>query len=170
MKLSPAERAILANQYEILKRLGSDDADYDRMIEALRWGYESEYEGALGLYRDSEVTEADSKYVMDVLDMYRVLQAAAERHGVDTSRVVFPGFDGNNEGNLWGYANFLRKQGRWTDLDVRFQDLDSHTGTRAKYERMLSVYRPMFEEAVRRSDFETPLTLEQLNLVLGDEG
>ena len=55
---------------------------------------------------------------------------------------MFAGFDGNNESELYSIATFLiNDMGRFTKFKGR--ELNSHTHTRERYRRMLSVFLPL---------------------------
>lgn len=166
IRLSRVERTILINQYEILARLDPNNADtYEQQIDILRWGFASLYDQVLFQGDVEGLSEDEGRYVMDVLDMYAMLQAGAEKAGLEDKRVKFPGFDGNNEGLHLLFAQHLRRAARWAHVDAWSKDLNSHMRTRRKYESMLSAYRPIFERAVDKGTFE-PLTADEVLLVL----
>ena len=66
MKLSPFERLSLVNQYRILDLLSDDEGGHDNVIEALRSGYEGEYnEVFISIYEPLSADEC--LFVRDVL-------------------------------------------------------------------------------------------------------
>ncbi len=77
MSLSPVERLTLANQYRIMAKLYSEsESTYSRWADELERGYESFYND---IFQDIEdpLPEEESKFVLDVLGMYQVLQNSA---------------------------------------------------------------------------------------------
>lgn len=114
-----------------------------------------------------EDTPANVKYVMDVLDLWQLLELAyedlteAERAQLDFSAgdVVFPGFDGNNEIELLSIARVLTEDlGKWAHFKGRIKN--SHMPTTSLYERMLE------ELSKQREPYSYELTLDQLQAVL----
>lgn len=139
---------------------------HDRMIEVLEHGFTAEYSDEFTAIYD-ELPLEECKLVMDILDMFRVLEASAEAIGADTLRqidehadraVTFAGFDFNNsrEGRMADYARYLIRQGRWTDLAVYFDDEHEHGNSHMpmldRYQRMLAVYRPIWDSMIRGVD------------------
>ena len=91
-------------------------------------GYTRLYEGELAKFIDSEVSEEICKEVIDILDMYRLLHAAA---GLKSA-----GFDGNEETDHYAYAGFtIEDMGRWSEFAKC--DLNSHTEMLPRYRKML---------------------------------
>jgi len=146
MKLTKIERLILSNQYRILASLYPDEAKaFETNRKVVEEGYTYQYSW-LADHLSSEVPEEDSRYVLDVLDMFSDLlfsfDQLTDKSGIDAYDVKFRGFDGNNETSLMSYARFFVQ-----DLDRynEFQnhDFNSHMPTTALYSRMLEVYRPI---------------------------
>lgn len=150
MKFLPtdAERLILANQYRILAHLEPNRADAyecaERMLlEGHTWALEALGEIELP---QPQVSEEVVRFVFDVLDMYRVLNMAAQHHGIDADSLPdgaarFEGFDGNNETDHLAVAKVLQATGnRWTE-SLGNGDLNSHRPCLQMYERMLGVWR-----------------------------
>jgi uncharacterized protein YfbU (UPF0304 family) len=104
--------------------------------------------------------------VWDILDMFRVIKASVERIGNETisaldeyaeHALTFRGFDLNDhrEGKMLSYARHLIENDRWQDLAEYFDDEhengNSHSPTLDTYQRMLSVYRPLWTDIISGS-------------------
>jgi uncharacterized protein len=152
MKLSRTERWILANQYRILAGLFPDDREtYEKFADALEEGYSAYIDHmAEHIYDEGDiVTDEQCSFVLQTMSMYEALQRGFEQHSPQTVReteVRFPGFDGNNETPLMGYARFvIDREHRFTHLD-RNQDLNSHMPSVAIYQRMLERWKALNEK------------------------
>lgn len=189
--LSAIHRRMLANQHEILAILTADpqradaggESDYHRnMVEVLSSGYSSEYADMFLAVRP-EMSRRDSSLVHDIFDMFQSIEwslkrlSAEERAGLGEyvdHALRFRGFDFNDtyEGRLASYALYLIKTGRWESMAEHFDDKhergNSHMPALASYERMLTVWRPMWKRRV--ADFSRPdgyiLTAEELREIL----
>lgn len=150
-KLTPAERAILIKQYEILEILR--ECKFKEEIEALSSGYQTEYEDLIdGL--GEHMASKDCKMVTDILWLYYLMKlaknkAALENPGGDREpdgrlrmqklEPAFPGFDGNNEGRKLSYAKYLI-EGRGQFEENKENYLNSH-GSQPDYDGMLEVWK-----------------------------
>jgi len=184
--LSAMDRRRLAMHHEVLAILKADE-DYEsgyhrQMIEVLDCGYTAEYYRTFQMI-EPEMTQRECALVHDILDMFRTVEASVKAL-VDNERsalgehkdyaLKFRGFDFNDsrESRLASYANFLIKDGRWTELSDRFDDEhehgNSHMPTLASYQRMLSVWKPLWQDKVK--SFGGPnsyrFTVEELQQVL----
>lgn len=146
LDLSPKERLFLANQLRILEALYPQEAkDYAAWREAVEGGYSTHYaDGAPWL--GSELGEGDCREVLDILNMFRALkygyQELPDKTGIDSHRIKFPGFDGNNESEYLGYADyFINRLGRFQELKDSGDGLNSHAPLLESYRRMLAVWR-----------------------------
>jgi uncharacterized protein YfbU (UPF0304 family) len=142
--LTVTERRQLANQHEILEKLDPNNADYHSKCQTiLEKGYTLLY-GEVFQSVGEEVSEDDCKFVYDVLDMYRDLirshEALTDKAGVDADDVRFPGFDGNNETELFGFIRFLKEQGLWEET-LASSGLNSHSETITRYQKMLKNHK-----------------------------
>ncbi|QXV63561.1 YfbU family protein [Amycolatopsis sp. TNS106] len=165
--LTVVERRILELQHEILKRLTSNKEDtrhHERRMQVLRQGFTSEYhQEFIGV--EPEMPPADCALVMDILDMFVVLEAAVDRLGEDAEAelgagfsrsLLFRGFDHNNpqERRLASFAKYLIDDGRWEPLAYHFDaDHDhgnSHMRMLKSYQRMLETYKTIV--SVREAD------------------
>jgi hypothetical protein len=169
--LSAIERRTLAMQHEILAYLAADpDEDSDRseavyhrnMIDVLNAGYTTEYPDTFQMIQP-EMTRRECSLVRDILEMFETLERSLGRLseeeraslGEHAERALtFRGFDFNNphEGRLASYAEYLIKTGRWESMakyfDARHEYGNSHFPALASYERMLSIWRPMWREKI----------------------
>ncbi len=173
-KLSPVERRLLLNQLKLMAstlNIDNDAAGYSRLATIVEEGYEQEY-GSLFTGFDEAVSVEECRFVIDVLEMYSQLQygfdAAADKNGLKASDVAFPGFDGNNACRWLAYAQFLRKDGRWQNLRVGSDDLNSHGSgdhlypeMRGRFKALRRTYELSIEEKCRRcwASKESPLVL-----------
>jgi|SRR5579872_58068 len=144
IQLTKTERLTLANQYKILERLDPDEADYHAQCrEILENGYTSQYSQLFQNVFD-EMPYDHCREVMAILDMYRCIKAAhlrlGDSSGLDSEKVSFRGFDGNEEGEHMGYAEFLiQKQKRWSESSDA--PLNSHWPMLPQYRAMLSRWK-----------------------------
>lgn len=164
--LSTYQRRHLALQHEILANVIVEpewEAAYHReMMEVLNSGYTAEYYKTFQMI-EPEMTARESKLVYDILEMFTRIErsVAALQDGELASlgrhagyALKFRGFDFNSpqEGRLASYAHHVIKSGRWTDLADRFSDENergnSHMPTLAAYQRMLSVWQPMWDQKI----------------------
>nr|ACN22657.1 conserved hypothetical protein [uncultured bacterium] len=160
LKLTDTERLILANQYEILAALKNDDS-YGRIAGELRDGQEWLYQQHFD-YFSPNMQEEDAEFVVTIVGIYSDLRDSYERladkSGIEPHQVEFPGFDGNNEGELPSFARALRKSNRFIDT-LPEHGKDSHMPTRDIYSRMISKW-----EELGKPHF--PLSKEQISALL----
>jgi uncharacterized protein YfbU (UPF0304 family) len=114
-----------------------------------------------------ELSSEESELVRNAIDVYEVMQRSYEemddRSGIDESRLRFPGFDGNNEGQYLAYANFLReKEDRFTHVRLGWDGMNSHQSLAGKYERMIREWMRVPSE--RR--YANELTREEILSIL----
>ncbi len=162
LKLTLVERIILSNQLRILEIVDSGDADYYRRTpDAVTAGYELEYGELARAMSTDTMNEADSREVVDILNMYRELTfdygELADKSGIEPRDVQFPGFDGNEEPKELGYVEFLLEQGKWRELQ--------RTGGYNSHSRMLPRYRAMLDAWHRwKSERAAEGTIQRRNL------
>ena len=170
--LSAVDRRRLALQHETLAILtaqegedgGGYEAEYHRqMIDVLNSGYTSEYYKTFQII-EREMTDRDCSLVHDILEMFTQLEWSVQHLG-DEERaslgehadwaLTFSGFDFNNsyEGRLASYAHYLIKDDKWTSMakyfDAKHERGNSHSPALASYQRMLSVFKPLWDEKVK---------------------
>lgn len=145
MKLTRQERWILSNQYKTLQAI-SETNDYDQAIEALESGFEFEYDSLCAQIVEDTLTEDECVEVIHIMSMYSAIKdsynALTDNSGIEKWAVKFHGFDGNNEGAQLGYALYLLKDGKFTNLD-RGDNFNSHAPMLSSYRRMLAVWKRM---------------------------
>lgn len=170
--LSAIDRRRLGMQHEILAMLTADEgqagggyeAEYHRqMVDVLNSGYTAEYYKTFQMVQP-ELTDRDCSLVHDILEMFTQLEwsvqhlGEAERASLGENAeyaLTFSGFDFNNsyEGRLASYAHFLVKDDKWTSMAKYFEAEhergNSHMPTLASYERMLSVFKPLWQKKVK---------------------
>jgi uncharacterized protein len=148
VKITPLERAILANQYRILEIVNPEEAEYYRQTRLIvENGYEMGYSEVTKHIAEETLDEKVCREVMDVLDMYRHITFSynklTDKSGITADYVQFPGFDGNNESALLGYVEFLLdEQKGWQELH-RVGGYNSHTEMRDRYRRQMAEWRHM---------------------------
>ena len=144
MHLSKTERLSLINQYRILERLDTGEADYyKRMITILERGYENHY-AELFRYISDHVSDELTNEVLDILSMFRDLQyscnALADKSAINEQCLALTGFDAGSEADYLNYARYL------VEADSQFTRLasgvyDSHAPRLSGYRQMLERYR-----------------------------
>ena len=148
MELNEKDRLIIANQLKILEKLYPEEADYyAKHRKAVEQGYKLHYSWLVEHFYD-EMTEDECREVLDILDMYRAIafsfKKLQDKSGIDERSVRFAGFDGNNEGKQFSYAQyFIVDLGRFEELscDAKYPDFNSHREMLGKYRRMLQKWR-----------------------------
>jgi uncharacterized protein len=152
VKLSTIERLLLYNQYEILKRLSTDEHEresYERFQTIVERGYEGESESLAWIDTAGVLPAEECNFVKSVLDMYWIMQRHAEWGGFDIDGLEFPGFDGNNETSHMSYAKFVLDDPRtFEGFRMTKSGINSHWPRIDQYARMLPVYK----EALRARD------------------
>jgi uncharacterized protein len=164
MKLTDGEKLILIMLSEIHEKLGIKNgidpkfvqtAIYHDMLWALRWKY-----SGVPFERGENPTSVSE--VLKILDMWRFVEESYEKLSPsDKNRVAieaqpfgkhvrFQGFDGNNETEHFGIAQFLvNEMGEFSHFKDR--DLNSHLPLSLDtYKRMYAVFEPMRRTLVDR--------------------
>lgn len=183
--LTSIDRQTLALLHRILARVLPEDAnDTDgdpayqleraRVLEA---GYAREYTTEFAGV-DEELTRRDCERVMDILDMFRIIDysvdhLARESVAVDesvVSRLQYLGFDHNDalEGKMADYVEYLIDKNRWSerrDFVKGPSSGNSHMSTLGLYGRMLTEYRRITERRQRVSRTDYLLSGDDLKLL-----
>jgi uncharacterized protein YfbU (UPF0304 family) len=143
------KRLVLANQYKILALLDKASADDWEAAAEIASEFQP-YTSLPGMdsmldYRRDPLTVEEQDLVMNALEVFAILQDA-EKAGCKPpapyTESIFPGFDGNNETKLMGYARDLRnRQHKWQYVQVASKDLNSHHPTVDMYERMIEAWQ-----------------------------
>ena len=138
MKLSKVEKTLLANQYEILKRLDSAlEKDCDLLLECLYGGYLDDFEQLTPQFEERLGPSIQSE-VREILQMFRALHPG---DGIEPL-VVFAGFDGNEEAEHYAYARFLlEKRGLWGESKRNDLDYNTHFPVLKDYQAMLDRWK-----------------------------
>lgn len=150
MKLTKIERLILWNQLEIMKRLDGKTDAWDARQQVLENGYEGEYGEIAGHISDGGLNEDECAEMYVILDMAQAIQLCLGTRetplpsGASEHQLRFRGFDGNNEGRHMGYARYLKRTGRFEDLEVP-GDLNSHSRTLPKLRAQVAVWKSLGE-------------------------
>jgi uncharacterized protein YfbU (UPF0304 family) len=165
-ELSKIERMVLINQYRILGLLDKENAaDYERSEKVLRKGYSIYYSDVLDVY--DGLSETECRFVVDTLDVYRVLNASykglPDKSGINEDDLEFKGFDGNDETSFMVFAEFLKEDDKWQEILTR-DDLNTHYSTQDKYQQMIVRYKVV---RGRQKDPRHELTKEEIQEVLG---
>ena len=111
MELSKKERLAFIYQLRILEALYPDEAaEFANHRTALENGYVLHYDW-MAEYLSEEMSEAECREVLDILDMYRAITFSINKldknDALHKHRLAkFPGFDGNNEGRQMSYARY----------------------------------------------------------------
>lgn len=173
MELSLKERLFLYNQYEILKLLNIEDEDeqkrYERYQKIVSEGYKYNYSDLTDGFAD-DVPDKTCEFVWDVLQMYRTLYNSyydlneIEKKQIDLDDITYKGFDGNEEGDYYSYANFiLEDMGRYDEIYKNGKaELNSHYNVLNEYSEMLDKWKDL---KVGRYD---TLTFEQMQYIISD--
>ena len=151
MELTKMDRIILINQYEILKRIDSENLSYyDELIEILQNGYLIFYSD-VDLSLSEEMPDEESKFVLDILDIYRIIEDYKRDNPGD--KVIeqhlfshFKGFDGNYESEYMAFTKFLFKQGKFTEQLVykeKTDNFNSHLPLVPLYKKMVDKWYEM---------------------------
>jgi uncharacterized protein len=170
MELSKKERLILYNQYEIMRLLDPDDENLYKMRQKiLENGYQHEYDKFNEWFSD-DMPEDASEFVWEVLEMYRDLHNAynklteQQQKEIGIKAVRFDGFDGNNEGKYYSYADFILKDmERYKEISDYCKDTNSHAWRIDKYDRMLGKWRQIREH--KKMDIE--LDIDEIKHIVG---
>ena len=156
MKITDGEKLILLMLSELYDKLGVEgEVEPDFIRSAIfsnnTWSIPWKY---VGIPFDEQETPEVVKEVLDILDMWSMIERSYENLSSEAKKFVekeaypfgkdpkFPGFDGNNETEYMGTASFLVN-----DLD-RFEEFkgrnfNSHCPSIDSYRRMLSVIKPI---------------------------
>ena len=145
MKLDLKDRLLISNQLKILEKLYPEEAAYySKHRTAIENGYELHYPWLVEHFYE-EMSEAECKEILDILDMYRAITFSSKNiqdlTGIDDYWLKFKGFDGNHEVKQLGYARyFIVDLERYEELKygMEFPTFNSHSRTLEKYRSMLN--------------------------------
>jgi uncharacterized protein YfbU (UPF0304 family) len=127
-----------------------------------------------GVFHDHVDNPLEVRFVVDVLDMWDFIEAAAEKLTAEEQKKIaaeagpwggslkFPGFDGNNESEQLSIAEFLvSKMGRFQRFKSPKRSFNSHCPTYDSYLRMLNIFEGYRQKLVGRG-----LTAAELIIIL----
>lgn len=145
MKLTPAERWILANQYRLMQMLSDRPVSlYEHAIKILENGYEDQYDYAAQYLRETPFPQDVAQEVHDILTMFSQLQWTRDRLSdpdiVSSPRLEFRGFDGNNNPEHLSYAHFLHEKGDYRELGQLLR-VNSHADNIGTYRAMVRAWK-----------------------------
>lgn len=167
MELTKKDRLLLFNQLEILKHLNPDEADrYEVDQKIIVNGYKYHYDELVESF-DEDLDISVSEYVFDVLQMYISLNNSyaglnsEEKSQIDINDIKYQGFDGNEEGAYYRYANFLLEDydGYGEIYNNGKVKLNSHRNMIRRYDRMLETWKSF-------NDRYGDLTLDQIKEII----
>jgi uncharacterized protein YfbU (UPF0304 family) len=158
MELSAAEKLLLANQYEILKRVDPAQAQRcDLLLTCIYEGYDDDLQALLPHFEES-LDEQVRVEVREILEMFRALYPPRHASHSIEPPAIFAGFDGNEESDYYAYARFLLEdRGLWRES--RTAEYNSHTN-------MLTAYRNMLREWNLSADKQN-LSAEDIERIVG---
>lgn len=171
MELTKKDRLMLYNQYEILKLLSSDDEhlvnQYEINQEILLNGYKSHYNDLIEWILD-DTSEEVSRFVIDVLNMYRNLYMSyaslpiEDKKQLSIDDIKYKGFDGNNEVEYYSYARFLLET-----YDLYYEIYNNGDYTSNSHHSIIPRYTNMLSRLHGLDvDINTDLSLEQIKKII----
>lgn len=185
--LTAYERQSLATLHRILARLVGDDNLEDgdkeyqlRQAKILESGFTGLY-GQEFIGISPELSQADCTFVMDVLDMFRmidaglkVLEEAGETLDIENKfMLTFDGFDFQieREAAMAEFVKHLVEDGRWTEQAEMIKKTggNSHGQRLPMYQAMLSEYKNVMQARRKNGRGLTfsPLSKEEIALIAG---
>lgn len=171
---SKAETLILLMLCEIHQALKiNNDIDSSIIESAIVTGNFWAIEESIPSFPPDDISEQKVELVCDILDMYKRLQwsfvrlpdEVKEQHPTDfisniQKSTVFPGFDGNNEGE---YLSILRMMAKLEMHEGTYTlPCNSHRRMLAFYQRMLFVYK----SELKKLTGDELLTLESITKII----
>lgn len=157
VRFSDGEKMLMLMMGDMFKALKVKDpeSDPDFLAQVIYGGhYWAPKWKMTGVFHDHVDNPDDLKHVVDVLDMWSLIEEAyedfsaaekaaiAEKVGPLGKHVRFTGFDGNNESSQMSIAMFLvDDMGRFSRFKGR--DLNSHHPTYHRYSKMFQLFEPM---------------------------
>lgn len=171
MAISKAHRILLINQYKILGLLDEENKDYyDNLVEIYEWGYTKLYLEAQDLIYE-ELSDDAQIFVWDVLGMYDLINVHMEENPSECEKIkshdhsAFGGFNGNNETDMMGFAQYLvEREGYYDSIkNARKQkglpSFNTHCPMSQKYRAMLD----QFEKIKGKGDWTEKEVLQVLD-------
>jgi uncharacterized protein YfbU (UPF0304 family) len=156
MRLTPAERWILANQYRLMQMLSDRPVPlYEHAIRILESGYEDQYKYAAQGLREDPFPQDVAEEVKDILYMFTQMQWVKDKitdpEILESHRFEFWGFDGNHSHYHLMYASFLHELGEFKELGNR-PTWDSHSDTIETYRSMVRAWRELPRKGLQMTE------------------
>lgn len=181
------DRLMLSLLHRILARVLPEDAngeDGDKhyqleKAEILESGFVGEYWLEVAGF-ETELSKEDSRRVIDILEMFRIITFSIERlerEGTPVDEKLawglrFRGFDHNDslEGHMARYVRYQMRDGhKWKELKPQIDESDrgnSHMKMLSVYMRMLTEFRRIMKSRERRFDPDAfMLTADELKAI-----
>lgn len=181
------DRLMLSLLHRILARVLPEDANGEdgdeayqlEKAEILESGFVGEYWFEVAGF-ETELSKDDSRRVIDILEMFRIITFSIERLEGDGTPVDeklawglrFRGFDHNDslEGHMARYVRYQMRDGdKWEELQPQIDESDggnSHMKMLSIYMRMLTEYRRIMKGRERRFDRDAYfLSAEELKAI-----
>ena len=164
--MTAVERRTLSLQHEMMSMLSTDPDEVEhnqKMMSVLNEGFVSEYSDLFAPMQP-ELPRRECELLNDIFQMFRMLELSLDALSADDRAALgqhaehaltFRGFDFNDsrEGRLATYAEYLVNDRRWEeragDFDGEPDSGNSHMPMLDTYQRMLSVWRPLWDKKVR---------------------
>ena len=169
MHLTPQEKLILHNQFEILKHVNPDDfSRYQEKQEILEIGSDTDCEELFN-FLNGTPNEVASE-VWDILDMFKALTFSYDKLSdvADLKRedVLFSGFDGNEECSYYIYAQWLIEE-RNKYQEFATCEVNSHCNRLDVYRKMMGIYNTVKQKHEIKTKCFSEMTLEEIKTIIG---
>ncbi len=159
---------------QLLETLVGDKLRINRAIwnteetqDALMYGYSMDYRFLLGRIDRDELTDEEARSVHDILATFRDLKWSAKQIGDKKliERTQFLGFDANNDHKRFGYANFLVRNGKWSEFGINNEVPNSH-GEQGNYEKLVMRHREIRNQKPEGSYQQVLLSRTDIDYIL----
>ena len=147
--LTTYERLQLCNQFAILSYLTKDkdlQNEYTEKINILKNGFKYKYSEIFEDMKE-ELSEEDSEFVYDVLDLYRSLNLSYQELKIEDEelkeKIRFKWFDHKYEAEMIRFADFIMSKGiQFPEvLENSSTDKSSHCRTKNRYSKMIEKWK-----------------------------
>lgn len=178
MKMTQAERLILANQFELLSMRENNYISKEtakKYSKILLEGYELLYDDIFS-GMDHTVSREKCRFVLDVLNMYRIISNSYinllknnTNLSLTEEDIAFKGFDGNGEGEYNFAKFFIEDYDRFGDLvENKYMELNSHSSSSiSRYEKELENYNKIIDDKKEKNKMNyLDLTEEEIKSIL----
>lgn len=158
----------------LLETLVEDTMPLNRAIwkaeetqDALMSGYSIDYRVLFNRIDREELADEEAHSVHDILATFRDLKYSAEKIGDKKliEKTQFPGFDANNDHKRLGYANFLVRNGKWSEVGTNNEVPDSH-GEQGDYKKLVMRHREVRNQKPGGSYEQVPLSRTEISYIL----